>query len=185
MSTSVAYNCDGTGNITVLPNDPSYQYSIDGGPLQASNIFTNVAIGNHSITVDYGSGCTVDTATDVVAGNAFDANITNFTNISCNGLADGTITFEVENFDVVNGFEYAVNGGAFSAPQTVSPVTVNGLSAGVNSIEVRDALDNSCFVILSETLTEPAALVASAGITVAFTCNNAGATITASAIGGT
>ncbi|MGB5359773.1 MAG: SprB repeat-containing protein, partial [Eudoraea sp.] len=75
LSTSVAYNCDGTGNITVLPNDPSYQYSIDGGPLQASNIFTNVAIGNHPITVDYGSGCTVDTATDVVAGNAFDANI--------------------------------------------------------------------------------------------------------------
>ncbi len=185
LSTTITYNCDGTGNITVLPNDPSYMYSIDGGALQASNIFNNIAIGNHPITVDYGSGCTVDTATDVVAGNAFDANITNFTNLSCNGSADGTITFEVENFDLVNGFEYSVNGGAFSAPQTVSPVTVNGLSAGAYAIEVRDFLDNSCTVTLSETLTEPAPLVASASITVEFTCNNTGARITASAIGGT
>lgn len=185
LSTSITYNCDGTGNITVLPTDPSYQYSIDGGALQASNVFNNIAIGNHLITVDYGSDCTVDTSAIVVAGNAFDANITNFTNISCNSLSDGTITFEVENFDLVNGFEYSVNGGAFSAPQTVSPVTVNGLSAGVISIEVRDVLDNSCSVMLSETLTEPTPVVASAGITVEFTCNNTGATITASATGGT
>jgi gliding motility-associated-like protein len=185
LSTGITYNCDGTGNITVLPSDPSYQYSIDGGALQASNVFNNIAIGNHLITVDYGSDCTVDTSAIVVAGNAFDANITNFTNISCNSLSDGTITFEVENFDLVNGFEYSVNGGAFSAPQTVSPVTVNGLSAGVNSIEVRDVLDNSCSVMLSETLTEPTPVVASAGITVEFTCNNTGATITASATGGT
>ncbi|WP_019670866.1 T9SS type B sorting domain-containing protein [Eudoraea adriatica] len=185
LSTSITYNCDGTGNITVLPNDPSYQYSVDGGALQASNVFNNIAIGNHLITVDYGSDCTVDASAIIVAGNAFDANITNFTNISCNGLSDGTITFEVENFDIVNGFEYSVNGGAFSVPQTVSPVTVNGLSAGVNSIEVRDVLDNSCSVLLSETLTEPTPVVASAGITVEFTCNNTGATITASATGGT
>ncbi len=185
LSTTITYNCDGTANITVLPNDPSYTYSIDGGALQGSNVFNNIAIGNHPITVDYGSGCTVDTAVIIVAGNAFDANITNFTNISCNSLSDGTITFEVENFDLVNGFEYSVNGGAFSAPQIVSPVTVNGLSAGIQTIEVRDVLDNSCSVILSETLTEPTPVVAAANITVPFTCNNTGATITASAVGGT
>ncbi|MGB5661639.1 MAG: SprB repeat-containing protein, partial [Eudoraea sp.] len=53
LSTAVTYNCDGTGNITILPNDPSYMYSIDGGALQASNVFNNVAIGSHPITVDY------------------------------------------------------------------------------------------------------------------------------------
>jgi len=185
LSTTVTYNCDGSGDITVLPNDPSYTYSLDAGALQASNVFNNVAVGNHTITVDYGSGCTVDTTVAVDAGNAFDASITNFTNLLCNGDASGTITFDVENFDIVNGFEYAVNAGAFSAPQTVSPITVNGLSAGNNTIVVRDVLDNSCSVTLMQNLTEPAVLIASASITEPFTCNNTGATITASAIGGT
>lgn len=121
----------------------------------------------------------------VEGGNAFDASITNFTNISCNGVSDGTITFEVENFDTVNGFEYAVNGGTFSAPQMVSPVTVNGLGAGPNTITVRDVLDNTCSIPLSENLSEPTAILATASITEQFTCNNTGATITASATGGT
>jgi gliding motility-associated-like protein len=185
LSTSVVYNCDGSGNITVLPNDPSYTYAIDAGALQASNVFNNIAVGNHTITVDYGSGCTVDTTVAVNPGNAFNASITNFTHLLCNGDASGTITFEIENFDTVNGFEYAVNGGGFSAPQTSSPITVNGLSAGLVTIVVRDVLDNSCSITLNETITEPALVVTSASITDPFTCSNAGATITASAIGGT
>ncbi len=185
LSTSIVYNCDGSGDITVLPNDPSYTYSINAGAPQASNVFNNIAVGTHTITVDYGSGCTVDTTVVVEPGNAFDASITNFTNISCNGGADGTVTFDVVNFDAVNGFEYAVNGGGFSAPQTASPILVNGLSAGLVTIVVRDVLDNTCSVTLTETLTEPTALVAAASITDPFTCNNTGATITASATGGT
>ncbi|MCW5514680.1 T9SS type B sorting domain-containing protein [Muriicola sp. Z0-33] len=185
LSTAVTYNCDGSGNVTVLPNDPSYTYSLDAGAPQASNVFNNVAVGNHTITVNYGSDCTVDTTVAINAGNAFDASITNFTNLLCNADASGTITFDVENFDIVNGFEYSVNAGAFSAPQTVSPITVNGLSAGNITIVVRDVLDNSCSVTLMQNLAEPAVLVASASITEPFTCNNAGATITASAVGGT
>jgi gliding motility-associated-like protein len=185
VSTSIAYNCDGTGNITVLPNDPSYMYILDAGVPQGSNVFTNVAVGNHTITVDYGSSCTVAVPVFVTDGNAFDAAITNFTNVLCNAASDGTITFDVINFDIVNGFEYSVNGGGYSAPQTVSPIVVTGLSAGINTIEVRDVLNNACAITLSETLTEPAALVTSASITAPFTCNTLGATITASAIGGT
>ncbi len=185
LSTTITYNCDGSGNITVLPNDVTYTYSIDGGIAQASNIFTNIGPGSHSITVNYGSDCTVETTTVVENGRALNAQITAFTNISCNGLSDGFITFEVDNFDAVNGFEYAVNGGAFSAPQTASPITVSGLSAGANTIEVRDVLDNTCSIVLSENLTEPSTLVTTATITDVFTCNNTGATITASVLGGT
>ena len=185
LSTSITYNCDGTGNITVLPNDPGYTYSLDAGAPQASNVFNNVAVGSHTITVDYGSSCTVDTIVQVEDGNAFDSSITAFSNLLCNGDASGSITFEVENFDLVNGFEYEVNGGGFSAPQFASPVTVNGLSAGNNTIIVRDVLDNTCSVTLMQNLTEPAPVVASAVITVQATCTNGGATITASAVGGT
>ena len=185
LSTTITYNCDGSGNITVLPNDPSYTYSLDAGPAQASNVFNNVAVGSHTITVDYGSSCTVDTIVQVEDGNAFDANITAFSNLLCNADASGSITFDVENFDLVNGFEYEVNGGGFSAPQFASPITVNGLSAGANTIVVRDVLDNTCSVTLNQNLTEPTPVVASAAITEQMTCTNGGATITASAVGGT
>ena len=185
LTATITYNCDGSGNITVLPNDPSYTYSLDAGASQASNVFNNVAIGSHTITVDYGSSCTVDTILQIEPGNAFAADITAFSNLLCNADASGSITFEIENFDLVNGFEYEVNGGGFSAAQFASPITVNGLSAGMNTIIVRDVLDNSCSITLNQNLTEPLAVVASASITEQATCTNGGATITASAVGGT
>lgn len=185
LSTTVTYSCDGSGNITVLPNDPGYTYSLDSGAPQASNIFMNVAIGVHTITVDYGSECTVDTSVQVEPGNSFDASVIGFTNLSCNADASGTVSFEVENFDTANGFEYSVNGGSFLGPQTTSPVTVSGLNAGTVTIVVRDVLDTSCSVTLSQNIIEPAAIAASATISSAYTCSNTGATITASASGGT
>lgn len=185
LTTSVAYNCDGTGDITVLPNDPSYTYSLNGGTAQASNVFSDVAVGTHTIDVNYGSDCITQTTVTVVAGNALGASITAFTDISCNGGSDGSIVFEVENFDAVNGFEYQVNGGGFSAPQTSSPITLPTLSAGAYTIEVRDVLDNTCSITLNQTLSEPTALVTTASITTVLTCSNGGAIITASAAGGT
>ncbi|MGW9684563.1 T9SS type B sorting domain-containing protein [Flagellimonas sp. 2504JD1-5] len=185
LSTSVVYNCDGTGNITVLPNDPTYTYSLNGGAAQASNVFNSVAAGTHTIDVNYGSDCVIQTTVTVTSGNAFDASITAFSDISCNAGTDGSIAFEIENFDAINGFEYQVNGGAFSAPQTTSPITLSGLSAGPYTIVVRDVLDNTCSITLNQTLSEPNALVTAASITSVMTCTNGGATITASATGGT
>ncbi len=185
LSTTIGYACDGLGIITVLPNDPTFTYSLDAGASQTSNVFNNVSVGTHTITVDYGSGCTIDTTVVIDAGNAFTAGITSFTDVTCNAASDGEITFEIENFDTVNGFEYAVNGGAFSAPQTTSPVNLTGLSAGTVNIEVRDVLDNSCTITLTQIINEPASVDASANITTDFTCTNTGATITASATGGT
>lgn len=185
LSTSIGYACDGNGIVTVLPNDPSYTYSLDGGAPQSPNVFSNVAPGSHTITVDYGSDCTITTSIIVENGRAFDASLINFSNISCNGATDGTITFEVENFDAINGFEYNVNGGAFSVPQMASPVTVTTLSAGAYTLIVRDVLDPSCSIVLSQTLTQPNAVVATANVVAPFTCNNLGATITGSAVGGT
>ncbi len=185
LSASVTYTCDGTGDIRVLPNDASYSYSIDGGAAQAGNVFNNIAVGTHTITVDYGKGCTVGSDIIVTPGNALNASVTASTNVSCNGAADGTLTFEVRNFDTVNGFEYSIDGGtSFTGPETTSPVTISGLSAGTVNIEVRDVLNNSCTVVLSRAINQPTALVANASITAPYTCDMPGATITASATGG-
>ncbi|WP_222982592.1 T9SS type B sorting domain-containing protein [Flagellimonas meishanensis] len=185
LTTSVVYNCDGTGDITVLPNDPSYTYSLDGGAFQAGNIFSDVAVGTHTIDVNYGSDCITQTSVVVEPGNAFDAAITAFSDITCNGGADGEITFEVENFAVGIGFTYQVDAGPVSPSQFASPLTINGLSAGNYTITVVDLRDPTCVIVLNQTLSEPVVLTASASITNVMTCTNGGATITASATGGT
>ncbi|WP_276168635.1 T9SS type B sorting domain-containing protein [Zobellia alginiliquefaciens] len=188
LSTSVSYNCDGTGNITVLPNDASYTYSLDGAAAQPTNIFNDVAIGSHTIVVNYGSDCTVDTTVIVEDGYAFEASITAFENLDCNADSSGTITIDADNYGT-GGFEYSLNGAAFVGPFTAAE-QITGLAAQAHSIEVRD-VDNAiaglpgCTVVLNQTLIEPDAIIAAASVTEQFTCNNTGATITASATGGT
>src|SRR5690606_19075715 len=71
LSGTVDYNCDGTGNITITPFDAAYSYALDGGTPQtgvSANVFTNVAPGNHTVTVDYGSSCTTDIVVNVALG---------------------------------------------------------------------------------------------------------------------
>ena len=123
---------------------------------------------------------------DVVVedGLAFDANIIAFDNIDCAGGSNGSISFGVENFDTISGFEYQINGGGYSAPQTTSPLSINSLQSGNYTIEIRDAGDPTCNVTLNQTLTEPPALVANASITSPLTCGST-ATITGTATGGT
>lgn len=185
LSTSVVYSCDGTGTITVLPNDPSYTYSLNGGTAQPSNVFANVAVGLHTITVNYGSNCTADTNANVENGHAFEANIVSFENLDCNGDGSGTITIDADNYGA-GGFEYSLNGNPFVGPFSAAE-QITGLAAQAYTIVVRD-VDNpiaGCSVTLNQTLTEPTLVVTMASITEQFTCDNTGATITASASGGT
>ncbi|MEM8509883.1 MAG: T9SS type B sorting domain-containing protein [Bacteroidota bacterium] len=127
---------------------------------------------------------TVTVPITIDAGNAFDASITAFSNISCAGGSNGEITFQVENFDPVNGYEYQVNGGGFTGPETSATITISGLAATSYTIEVRDILDNSCSITLNQTLTAPLAVTPTASVTTAATCTD-GAVITASATDGT
>ena len=188
LSESVTYNCDGSGNITVLPNDPTYTYNLDAGTPQASNVFSNVAVGNHVVTVDYGSSCTIDINVVVEPGNAFEASIIAFENLDCTGDNSSSITIDADNFGA-GGFEYSLDNFATAAlgASTTSPITINSLAAGSYTITLRD-VDNpiaGCTITLNQTITEPTLVVADANITTPFTCNNGGATITASASGGT
>lgn len=188
LTFNIDYDCDGNAVVNVLPNDPSYTYSIDGGTFQTNNSFSGITPGNHTVIVDYGTNCTTNSDVFIDSGNAFTAAITSFNNISCFGSADGSISFEVENFDT--DFQYQVNGGGFSALQSTSTVNLTGLPfvgpAGEYVIDIRttDNLGNTCSVQLTQIITQPTAVIVSGSITSAVTCND-DAIITASASGGT
>ncbi|WP_405411571.1 T9SS type B sorting domain-containing protein [Maribacter sp. Asnod1-A12] len=57
LTPEVDYSCDGTGIVTISPDNPNleYTYNLNGAvntPAD-SNVFTNVPVGTHTITVDY------------------------------------------------------------------------------------------------------------------------------------
>lgn len=185
LSATIDYSCDGNGVVTVLPLNPNYTYSLNGGLAQTNNLFEGLSPGTHTFTVDYGSGCTVDLSVVVASGNALQAQVAGVMDALCAGAANGSVQFDVLNANLSNGFIYQINGGGFSAPQFTSSITVSGLAAGNYTIQVRDALDSGCEVSLSATISEPQPISVLAALTGDLTCSNSGATITASASGGT
>ena len=112
---------DGTITIT---SDAASQFSIDGGETwQSSNLFTGLAAGNYTISVEAGS-CSTEYS-EVVVLNSATAPVIGQVSFSdpttCDG-EDGSITVEVEGDDI----EYSIDGGL---SWTTSGV-FTGLAAG-------------------------------------------------------
>ncbi|MFS4467369.1 T9SS type B sorting domain-containing protein [Maribacter sp. 2210JD10-5] len=127
---------------------------------------------------------TTDISVIVEDNKAFSSALLSVNNPSCNGVADGSIRFEVSNFDVTTGFQYSTDGTTWTTA-FASPITTSAtLADGTYNIQVRRVNDNTCSVNFSATLTAPDAVVASASLSQILTCSN-DATITASAMGGT
>ena len=129
---------------------------------------------------------TQDLTVVVEANQAFEAQLLGVNDPSCNGAADGAIRFEVSNFDATAGFEYSLDGGTTWIPETMSPFTTPAnLADGTYIIQVRKTDDNTCTTDFTATLTQPTTIAPDLQITAAFTCLNTGATLEASATGGT
>ncbi|UII79011.1 T9SS type B sorting domain-containing protein [Flagellimonas sp. CMM7] len=128
---------------------------------------------------------TQDIIVVVEPDRTFTSQLLNVVDPSCNGATDGTISFEVTNFDAVAGFEYSLDGGTTWIPETSSPVTTAAsLGDGTYTVEIRKADDTSCTSSFGATLTQPTSIVPALALTAQFTCFNTGATLEASATGG-
>lgn len=125
-----------TGSITV--NVPAgsgvapYQYSLNGGALQNSNVFSGLSPGFYTVYATDVNGCNSTlNATITRTGNlgvGFSV-----TNASCSGVNNGTITILPPSF--YTPIQYSLNGGA---PQTSN--IFNNLAAGIYTVSVTDAV---------------------------------------------
>ncbi len=174
-ATMTPTTCGGnTGTVTVTiggGGTPPYQYSIDGGPLQASNVFTGVSGGLHTVYAEDATGCNNTFDITVTSISALPATIVK-TNASCPGVNNGTIT--VTPTAGVAPFQYSIDGG----PSQASNVFSN-LGPGTYAISFTDA--NSCTSApISVTITAGAALTSTA-VTIGSACpgaDNGSTTIT-------
>src|SRR4030095_10916787 len=166
-----------TGTIVVsAPTGAGFEYSIDGGAFQASATFTNVAPGDHDITVRNTSDPTCISAPTTVTVNAVPtppaaptAAVT--VQPSC-AVPTGTI---VVSAPTGAAFEYSIDGGAFQASATFTNV-----APGDHDITVINTADPTCISAPTPVTvnTVPGAPAApTAGVTVQPTCAIPTATI--------
>jgi large repetitive protein len=133
----------GTGQIVVTATGgfPTKTYSINGGPFQASNTFSNLLPGTYTIEVNAGSDC-IGTISRTVQGPASAISITYLdqVNPSC-GLNNGVLRFQVAGG--TPNYSFTINGTAVTPTLAGGIYTVSGLAPAANyTVEVRDI--NSC-----------------------------------------
>ncbi|MCB0535077.1 MAG: T9SS type A sorting domain-containing protein [Lewinellaceae bacterium] len=106
------------------------------------------AIGDYALLVtDTENGCTSTASTAVAQSTAVTAEIDNSTNVSCNGLANGTATAAGGGGNA--SYTYEWNNG-----ETTAQVT--SLAAGTYTVIITDG--ESCSATVSVVITEPAVL---------------------------
>lgn len=123
--------------IEIVPRygNPQYNYSLNNGPFQTSNVFTNLSVGTYKVMVTDASGCSYNTEVKIDTMNLAEAVITN---TICGRPGSGTITV-TPGFGL-DPYTYTLNGGT-SRPTNVSQSSnvFKNLDAGNYTITVKDS----------------------------------------------
>lgn len=156
-ASATATTCAGASDatVTVTPtNAGTYTYSIDAGTYQASNTFTNVAAGPHTVNFRDAAGCIGTANVTVTAGPTATATAST-TATSCNGATDGTIVITPA---IAGTYTYSLDGGTSQAS-----ATFNNVAAGSHTISFQNTL--GCSGSVNATVTAGAAITATSTTT--------------------
>lgn len=141
-----------TGEIDVnmMIGTPPIAYSIDGGIPQATELFTGLAAGIHTILVTDSNGCsTSETVMVNQPSDTLGIQLVSTTNIDCHGTNSGAIF--LNGTGGTPAYTYLIGG----VPQSTGNFT--GLFAGSHNIQILDM--NNCPFDTTVILTEPDTLV--------------------------
>jgi len=147
----------GSITITIPPGSgvPPYQYSLNGGPLQNSNVFTGLATGNYAVFATDVNGCSTTLNVTINRTGNLGVGFTSI-NAACSGVNTGSITILPPSIYIP--IQYSLNGG----PTQTSNI-FSGLAAGTYTINVTDAI--GCTGSTNVTITQGAGISAIFGTT--------------------
>ena len=136
------------GTITAIAGNGNapYQYSLNGGPFQASGAYTGLAAGTYTLIAVDASNCTVSNVVTVTSSAIVAINTLSWTNSTCYNPGNGTITITgtVTAGPINYLFNYAV----------ASPTGIfTGIIPGTYTVSVYDA--NGCHKDTLVTITSP------------------------------
>ncbi|MEO5642075.1 MAG: PKD domain-containing protein [Bacteroidia bacterium] len=171
-------NPNGTATVNPSGGVGGFTYLWNTVPAQTTQTAVNLLSGTYNCVITDANGCTYGSfgaSVTVPGATSPAAALSSFTNVTCNGACNGTVTI-------------SVSGGTSPYTTVWSPSGGNGLTAsslcpGIYTCNVTDA--NNCPTSYSITITEPAALSTTATQT-DVSCNAAcNGTATVSVSGGT
>jgi len=134
---------DGEIEVTAAGGTGTLEYSLDGVTFQASNVFTDLAAGDYTITIRDANACTA--TLDVTVGQPDVLTAESFLVIDplCDGINTGSIGVDADGGTFP--YTYSIDGGA---PQFIPLFLFLGV--GDHIIEVTDG--NGCTFSYTETL---------------------------------
>ncbi len=175
---NVACYGDATGSITLAVTGgtgPGYTYNWNPN-VSTTNLASNIAAGNYNITITDQANCTKDTLVTITQPAAPLSTSTVFTDVTCFGFNDGTITTTPAGGTGNYNYAWSPNNGNSGA--------VTALGPGTYTVTITDA--NNCTLTDQATITEPAAALTLVATQIDLLCNGVStgeASVTAS--GGT
>jgi len=170
---------DGVITVTALGGTGVYSYSLNGGPVQSSNVFSGLAAGTYTAAVTDDNACpAITNAVIIINPPLLSASAVGSYQVSCFNAMDGQVTVTAQGG--TGAYTYSLNGGPVQSSNIFS-----GLAAGIYTVVVHDA--NNCSAITNAVvIINPASLAASAEGSVQVSCFNAAdGVVTVFASGGT
>jgi gliding motility-associated-like protein len=167
--------CD--GSITVNPSGGTGPYTYLWAPGgQTTATITNLCPGIYTVTITDNTGCSINE--QIAVGNITGPTVVpSFTNVSCNGVCDGTASVVASG---AGPFGYDWTPGA---PLGDGTPAITALCDGIYFCQVTD--NAGCINFISVTITEPLPITANSSI-VNVSCNGlSDGSITANPTGGT
>jgi gliding motility-associated-like protein len=166
---STATSCPGVNNGTITATATNgtgpYTYALDAGTAQASNIFSNVAAGPHTIIIRNTAGCiSASIPVTVTAGTGLTATLTP-TPTTCTGVNNGTITVTPTNG--TGPYTFVLDG---TTTQNGATANFTGVATGSHNISITDAIGCTTTAALTVNVT------AGAGFTATYTATNTACT---------
>jgi subtilisin-like proprotein convertase family protein len=166
-------NNNGTATVTASGGTMPYTYSWNTLPVQTTAMATGLSAGAYTVTVGDANGCT-RTATAVVVSSSNLTVTGTSTNITCNGLANGTATISISGG--AGPFTYLWSNGLTSKNR-------GNLAVGTYTVTVTSA--GGCTGTWSVNITQPPLLIGNAVKTNVSCFNGNDGTATVTASGGT
>ena len=138
---------DGGATVTATGGTIAYIYAWGNGETTATAFM--LTAGMHTVTVTDANACTTTCDVTISENPLLTCTVAVDNNVSCNGLADGTLTATAAGGDAT--YEYSLDGLTFQLSGIFT-----SLSAGDYIISTRDG--NGCVTTCPATITEPALL---------------------------
>jgi gliding motility-associated-like protein len=121
----------GSVSIAVTGGTSPYQYSIDGGTAQTTNVFTGLAVGPHKVVIKDAAGCTDEVSFTVTQLNSTLSGTATVTNVICD--KKGSVSIQATGG--VAPYTFSLNGGTFQ-----SSSLFDNLASGQQKVTIKDNL---------------------------------------------